>query len=72
MASLRWQNRLDPPQEPRMPEPTLLYALVCLAMLVHRPLELAPVDGVIRTCAGCGQPWPCDQALLAFRLREGF
>jgi hypothetical protein len=73
MASLRWQNRPDPPQEPRMPEPTLLYALVCLAMLVHRATQPAPlIEGQTRTCAGCGQPWPCDQALLAFRLREGF
>jgi hypothetical protein len=71
MASLRWQNRPDPPHQPPMPEPTPLYAVVCLAMLVHLPLQPAAAD-VTRTCAGCDQPWPCDEALLAFRLREGF
>lgn len=45
MASLRWQNRLDPPHQPRIPEPTLLYAVVYRAMLAHQPLQPVPLEG---------------------------
>jgi hypothetical protein len=60
------KNRLVPCSEPRMPEPTQLYALVVLTFVLHRPL---PADGM---CEHCGLSWPCPQVCLAFRLREGF
>lgn len=60
------KNRLVPAQEPRAPEPILLYSLIGLALVLHGPVA---EDG---TCAQCAAPWPCGQARLAYRLREGF
>jgi hypothetical protein len=60
------KNRLSPPSDPQTPEPAQLYSLVVLALVLHAPVA---DNGV---CAQCGEPWPCDQACLAYRLREGF
>lgn len=51
-----------------VPEPVLLYELICLALLLHRPGGARPDTH----CDQCGKPWPCSQVRLACRLREGF
>lgn len=60
------KNRLAPIAGPRVPEPAQLYSLVVLALVLHAPVTL---DGI---CRQCGADWPCEQARLAYRLREGF
>ena len=64
----RWQNRLTVPTEPRIPEPQALYSLICLKLLLHRN-EVGEAAG---SCRQCKEIWPCEEVLLAFRLREGF
>ena len=60
------KNRLTPVSEPHLPEPAALYALVVLTFVTHVPYVNA------NTCVQCFAPWPCEQARLAYRLREGF
>jgi hypothetical protein len=60
------KNRLVPPAEPRIPEPAPLYCLVVLTLASHVPYPGST------NCIRCNVPWPCDQILLAYRLREGF
>jgi hypothetical protein len=64
----RWQNRLVEPTEPRIPEPQALYALICLKLLLHRKGD----GDAAGSCRQCKETWPCEEVLLAFRLREGF
>lgn len=47
------------------PEPSRLYNLIVLALLLHTPAAFSH-------CRSCRQPWPCEQVRLAYRLREGF
>jgi hypothetical protein len=56
----------DQSVEPHIPEPSRLYALVVLTFVTHVPY--VNVD----TCVQCQKAWPCEQARLAYRLREGF
>jgi hypothetical protein len=56
--------RPDRMTEPVIPQPARLYCLTVLAFLLHKPGA--------GECVRCGQPWPCQQARLAYRLREGF
>lgn len=52
------------------PEPAQLYLLAVMAFQMHVPNG----DGrtVVEVCALCRDPWPCDQARLAFRNCEAF
>jgi hypothetical protein len=61
-----YQNSRLASVEPCLPEPTQLYALVVLTFVTHVPY--LNVD----TCVQCHSAWPCHQARLAYRLREGF
>jgi hypothetical protein len=65
MTSWR-KNRLTPVTEPRVPEPAALYSLIALALVLHVPTTTGS------TCGQCARPWPCSQARLAYRLRDGF
>lgn len=60
------QNRLELPAGPRQPEPVLLYSLVVLTLASHVPYPKTAV------CLHCNVAWPCPEARLAYRLREGF
>lgn len=60
-----WKNRLVTPTEARIPEPAQLYSLIGLTLIQHGPAAGG-------TCTQCDKPWPCTQALQAYRLREGF
>lgn len=66
-------NALTTP-EPRAPEPTQLYHLTTLYLLLHAPQQTRHErqQQAGTRCAYCGQSWPCDPIRLAYRLREGF
>jgi hypothetical protein len=69
----RGHNRLVPRTEPRVPEPTQLYHLTTLYLLLHAPRQTRHERQQPATrCACCGQSWPCEPIRLAYRLREGF
>jgi hypothetical protein len=58
-----WPNALV---QSRSPEPVALFVLVIRVFQRHGPVT----DG--GPCDACAEPWPCQPALLAWRLREGF
>jgi hypothetical protein len=60
------KNRLVQPCNPQSPEPVALYSIIVLALVLHTPVT----DGGL--CRQCSLEWPCPQARLAYRLREGF
>jgi hypothetical protein len=60
------KNQCAPAREPSLPEPAALYALVVLTFVTHAPYVN------VNTCVQCHTAWPCEQARLAYRLREGF
>jgi hypothetical protein len=71
LPRLKDWNRLTPRSDPTSPEPEPLYALICLTLTLHTDhVNGSPIR--CKTCLWCGEPWPCNQVRLAFRLREGF
>src|ERR1700704_483771 len=58
------KRRLAPFDEQQVPEPTQLYSLIGLALVLHAPVP----NGEL--CFQCADLWPCKQAKLAYRLRE--
>lgn len=62
----RGHNALVPAQEPRIPEPAQLYALVLLTLSLHAKHPATD------RCEDCAAVWPCTKVRLAYRLREGF
>jgi hypothetical protein len=68
-VSCAWQrrlNQLSAKVNERIPEPTQLYSLIILTLVLHEP------DPATGDCACCESAWPCDIVRQAYRLREGF
>jgi hypothetical protein len=63
------------PEPPEATEPAQLYDRIVFTLVLHGHGDLVVrLDGTpdFGGCVQCGDPWPCTQVRLAFRLREGF